>query len=64
MRAFFKDNKVWEGTSSPKDWEGGGEAALINRGRAQAATACCHTPSKGAQHLHRGDNASSIRTRV
>lgn len=43
---------------------GGGEAALINLGHAQAATACCHTPSRGAQHLHRDDNASGIRTRA
>lgn len=33
MRSFFKENKVWEGTSSATDWEGGGEAAL-NLGRA------------------------------
>lgn len=34
MTSFFKENKVWEGTSSATDWEGGGEAALINLGRA------------------------------
>lgn len=61
---LFSRRQEWECTSSAKDWEGGGEGAVINLGRAQAATACCHTPSWGAQHLQRGDNASGKRTRA
>lgn len=31
---FFQKDKVWECTSCANDWEGGGEAAVINLGHA------------------------------
>lgn len=63
MRSFFKETRCGNAPLLLKTGKVvGKEAALINLGHAQAATACCHTPSQGAQHLHRGDNANGIRT--